>query len=55
MVIAFALTAVIPRARDFFALTFADTANDLVAFAVGIAGAAALTIFVVFSGTRTNP
>lgn len=44
MVLAFALVAAIPGPRDFFALTFANTVNDLVAVAVGIIAAAALTV-----------
>lgn len=54
MVLAFALTAAIPWSRNFFALTFANTVNDLVAVAAGVAGAAALTVFVLFSGASKS-
>ena len=44
MALAFVLTAAIPWPRTFFALTFANTINDLVAVAIGGTASAALTI-----------
>jgi cation-transporting ATPase E len=54
MVVAFAATATIGWTRTFFALTFANTTNDLVALGVGVAGAAALTLFVTFAPPETD-
>jgi cation-transporting ATPase E len=54
MVLAFAATAAIGWTRTFFALTFANTTNDLVALGVGVAGAAALTLFVTLAPTETD-
>jgi cation-transporting ATPase E len=48
----FVVTVAVPFTREFFALGFANTANDLVALACGLAGAAALTLYVVFDQTR---
>lgn len=50
MVLAFALTASIGWTRTFFALSFGNTVNDLVALGVGVFGVAVLTAYVVLSG-----
>ena len=56
MVLVFALTASIGWTRTFFALSFGNTVNDLVALSVGVFGAALLTAYVVLSGrARTDP
>jgi cation-transporting ATPase E len=49
MVLAFVVTVTIPFTRHFFALGFANTVNDLVAFGIGVAGAAVLTVFVLLT------
>ncbi|HEY3750692.1 MAG TPA: HAD-IC family P-type ATPase [Pseudonocardiaceae bacterium] len=49
MVLAFVVTVAIPFTRHFFALGFANTVNDLVAFGIGVAGAAVLTVFVLLT------
>jgi cation-transporting P-type ATPase E len=55
MVLVFALTASIGWTRTFFALSFGNTVNDLVALGVGVCGAAVLTAYVVLSGrARTD-
>jgi cation-transporting P-type ATPase E len=55
MVLAFVLTITVGWTRTFFALTFANTSNDLVALGVGIVGAAVLTLFVRVSSRIERP
>jgi cation-transporting ATPase E len=46
MALAFAATAAVGRTRGYFAIDLTHPSNDLLALGVGIAGAAALTLFV---------
>jgi hypothetical protein len=55
MTLAFVLAVTVGWTRTFFALTFANTENDLVALGVGIAGAVVLTLFVLADHTRADP
>jgi cation-transporting ATPase E len=52
MVLLFALTATIGWTRTFFALTFANTVDDLIALGVGVLGAVLLTLYTLADRSR---
>lgn len=52
MVVLFALTSAIGWTRTFFALSFANTVNDLIALGIGVLGAVVLTVYVVADRRR---
>jgi hypothetical protein len=54
MVLVFALTSSIGWARTFFALTFANTVNDLIAFGVGVLGALLLAGYTAVDRSRES-